>query len=70
MTAPRTEQQFDSLVLCTNAELESKCSTPGSTLALCHSQSVERLVKFVAEGCAQVARFDRRDSHLTKKLNH
>ena len=39
-------------------------------LPICHSQSVERHVKFVAEASAQVERFDQQqDEPFDKKLN-
>ena len=44
--------------------------TFGITLPICHSQSVERHVKFVAQASAQVERFDQqRDESFDKKLN-
>ena len=43
--------------------------TSGITLPICHSQSVERQVKFVAEASAQVERFhQQRDESLDKKI--
>ena len=44
--------------------------TSGIALPKCHSQSVERHVKSVAEASAQVEMFDQqRDESLDKKLN-
>ena len=43
--------------------------TSGIALPICQSQSVERLVKFVAEASAQVERFDQqRDESFDKKI--
>ena len=42
--------------------------TSGITPPICHSQSMERHVKFVAEASAQVARVDRRDASFHKKV--
>ena len=42
--------------------------TSGITLPMCHSESVERHVKFFAETSAQVERFDRGDESFDKKI--
>ena len=43
--------------------------TSGIALPICHSQSVERHVKFVAEASAQVERFDQqRDESFDRRI--